>query len=449
MRTFHHDYTDETSLKQFIDNANTDNTKSILLICRSSFWAKETTQILDTIKLLLPSASFIGLYEPSDKSEIFTLTLILFDKLSITLQLLPIDTLYDKAKSLIQNNTVATILFDNHNHNRLDSFMEQIYALSPDYVATYGSFEALSYETPSQGVIFEQHIYDDGIIALSLNGDACETLKACHYFQKKFYAISRHINTLLNDNIQLQNMRYEEAKMIFISQSRLAIIGEMLSMIAHQWRQPLALISMIVNKLLISTYAKPDKDDTVIYDLGVIEKKIKYLTHTIDDFKNYFSPKNEKSHISPTEICDSIEALILSSIKNSHIQLRTKIFHNEPLFIYGNELIQVLLAIINNAIDVLKSKNTTDKEIIIIGEMSSDKKHYSFSVKDNGGGIDETVIDKIFEPYTTTKGVSGTGLGLFMAKTIISQHFSGHIYVKNVNNGANFTVTFPIITTPV
>jgi len=229
-----------------------------------------------------------------------------------------------------------------------------------------------------------------------------------------------------------------------VHQSRLAQMGEMISMIAHQWRQPLTAIS--ATSSTIQLRANMDKLDkhTVIKLSAKINKYVEHLSTTIDDFRNFFKHNKTKQKISLEEIINSTLDIIQISLENKNISLKTIINDNIECNTYANEVKQVLLNIIKNAEDVLLETKTKNPTIIIEVPKATNPNIASIYIKDNAGGVPDDIIEKIFDPYFSTKlNKDGTGLGLYMSKTIIEQNCKGKLTVHNDNQGAVFTIELP------
>jgi signal transduction histidine kinase len=224
-----------------------------------------------------------------------------------------------------------------------------------------------------------------------------------------------------------------------LQQSRLAQMGEMISMIAHQWRQPLAAISSTSAGLLIK--ARKDKLDkeTAIELSDDILGYTKHLSQTIDDFREFFKTNNKKTQTSYKELVDSVSGIIETLLMDKKIKLIKELDCNIKFYTHENELKQVILNLIKNAEDALLDRNIKDPYIKVHGYHEDDK--YIFEVSDNAGGIPEDIIDNIFDPYFSTKTQKdGTGLGLYMSKTIIEEHCNGKLSVKNTKYGATFQI---------
>ncbi len=231
----------------------------------------------------------------------------------------------------------------------------------------------------------------------------------------------------------------KEQEIQLIKQSRLAQMGEMISMIAHQWRQPLNVISTISGliRLKINNIEKEEIESRLIQ----IENQTTYLSNTINDFRDFFKPDKAKNEIFVQDLIEKTLNIISSNLKSSNIKIIKDFQCDEKLFIHQNEVMQVLLNIIKNAQDALLEKKI-ENPMITISAKCGINTTCLITIEDNGGGIDENIIDSIFDPYFSTKGEkNGTGLGLYMSKTIIENHCNGKLEVENGKDGAIFYIT--------
>lgn len=272
--------------------------------------------------------------------------------------------------------------------------------------------------------------------------------------------LSRKINTIFNNyheevqrrRVELQELNisleqrvaseiaaHREKDKMLIQQSKMAEMGDMLSMIAHQWRQPLNQISYIFMNI----------DSAYDYDelsREYLEQKIKeaneqleFMSSTIDDFRNYFRPDKEKELVLVSDVVKKSIALMKNSLDLHTIELEYISKGDTPSFIYKNEFMQVLLNLIKNAKDALVDNKIKNPKIRIQSSVS--KERVEFFLCDNAGGIDAEIIDKIFDPYFSTKDKKqGTGLGLYMSKMIIDEHLGGRLSVTNSKQGACFKI---------
>ncbi len=259
------------------------------------------------------------------------------------------------------------------------------------------------------------------------------------------------IGTLL-DLTKIKNLEIEkrEKDSILAQQAKMAAMGEMLENIAHQWRQPLSVISTASTGLQLqieinNTINKQDVLDTVTN----IHKQTLHLSKTIDDFRNFFNPNKIKLEFDIKTSIEKTLYLIKSKQKTKNVTIIEEI-QSTNIFALENELIQVLLNIFNNAIDAFDIQST--KNLIFINA-NKEKEYLTIEIKDNAGGIKTKIIDRIFEPYFTTKHKSqGTGIGLYMSNEIITKHLHGSINVINKSytydnisyTGAAFTIRIPL-----
>ena len=239
----------------------------------------------------------------------------------------------------------------------------------------------------------------------------------------------------------LKQLREKDRQLLH--QSRLALMGEMLSMIAHQWRQPLSAITSIASNVSLKSNLHQLNDDFCNQKSVEIIELSKHLSQTINDFSHFFKPNYSKSNINIHELIQSSVKLINESLKSSNIILNIDIKDDFELYTYVNELRHVILNIIKNAEDAIKINTTQNPQIFIT--CFNEKNHSVIEIRDNGGGIDEEIIYKIFDPYFSTKSeLNGTGLGLYMSKVIIEEHCNGSIDVQNIDNGVKFSIRLEI-----
>jgi len=229
---------------------------------------------------------------------------------------------------------------------------------------------------------------------------------------------------------------------LFMMQTRQAQMGEMLSMIAHQWRQPLASISVISATLTLDIMMDDYKKEFFQERLETISSLSQYLSSTIDDFRGFFKEDKELKSTSLLEIVHSALRIIGSALESRGIEIEERIDDTIILETYPNEVVQVLLNLFKNAEDAFEENKTKDPKISIGGYTIDDTAY--LNIQDNGGGIPADIIDKVFDPYFSTKTKKdGTGLGLYMSKTIIEEHCGGKINLKNRADGACFELLLP------
>jgi signal transduction histidine kinase len=252
------------------------------------------------------------------------------------------------------------------------------------------------------------------------------------------------VNDSLEATVQEKVNELLKKDEILTRQSKQAVMGEMISMIAHQWRQPLNTITLQISNLQLKNMVGQDvTKEELLETLENINQTIVYLSNTIDDFKTYFHPDRQAIDIKFTELTQKVMNFISPRLKKNNIILKVLCKEELELNTYLNELIQVLLNIMNNAIDAFESSRDQNvKNIIIRCEVKEDRVH--IFLEDNAGGIDKSIIADIFEPYMSTKGKNGTGLGLYMSKMIIEKQFGGDITAKSSNGHTIFTIDIPL-----
>ncbi len=251
----------------------------------------------------------------------------------------------------------------------------------------------------------------------------------------------QHLNAQLEQKVDDKAKELVEKDSLILAQSRQAAMGEMISMIAHQWRQPLSTITLQISNIQIDSMMGKSSIEETNKALGHISETIIYLSETIDDFQSFFRPNKEKEEINICELLERGSNFAHPRLKVADIRLEYTCNEDVNITTYTNELVQVIINIINNGIDVLLAKKT-EKPMIQI-ENSINKNCIEIHIWDNAGGIDEKIITKIFEPYFSTKGKNGTGLGLYMSKMIIEQKLDGKLRVQNNKEGAEFIITIP------
>lgn len=236
-------------------------------------------------------------------------------------------------------------------------------------------------------------------------------------------------------------------------QSRLAQMGEMISMIAHQWRQPLAAIAATTSDMEIKLFQRrvfdmstsqgqSEMEKYTLESLSAVNGFVTHLSETIDDFRNFFKSNKDKSSFHLSELMEKTLNLTTHLFKAKGIEVVKAYSEERPeLKNYENEVMQVLLNIINNAADVLIEKSIDDPHIYITVDTNR-VGHQIVTIEDNGGGIPDEDLAQIFDPYFSTKDKNGTGLGLYMSQLIIEEHCNGHISATNTSRGACFMIEF-------
>lgn len=229
---------------------------------------------------------------------------------------------------------------------------------------------------------------------------------------------------------------------MMLAQSRHVAMGEMIGMIAHQWRQPITVIAMGANNILADIALEEVDVDNFKDEAEQILQQTEYLSKTIDDFRTFFRPNKEKDEIRILDVFLEAKQIMGKSLENHNIELILSNSSDETILTYSRELLQVVLNLLKNSKEALEERKTENAHINVTIKSREDV--IVISVCDNGGGIDENIIEHIFEPYFSTKDKkTGTGLGLYMSKTIIQKHLHGVISAENSDEGACLTVRIP------
>ena len=231
---------------------------------------------------------------------------------------------------------------------------------------------------------------------------------------------------------------------VMIAQSRHAAMGEMISMIAHQWRQPISVIAMDANNILADVDLEMIEEESLREASIDIIKQTQELSSTIDDFRNFFKPEKVPEEVFLVDVLHDALGIIGKSLENNNILLSSNVDKELSLRTYSRELMQVFVNLINNSKEALLECPIENRKIEI-GINGTDES-VVLDIYDNAGGIDEKIIENIFDPYFSTKGEkNGTGLGLYMSRTIVEKHMHGKLEVQNINDGACFTIKLPIV----
>ncbi len=230
-----------------------------------------------------------------------------------------------------------------------------------------------------------------------------------------------------------------EKDQLLIQQSRMAAMGEMINSIAHQWRQPLNSIGLIMQSLtLLQETGQLDGDNLASME-GQIMELLRHMSRTIDDFRDYFRPDREKVMFHVGRALEKTLSLVHVSFRNRNITTRVVVDEDAVINGYQNEYSQVLLNILQNARDAFEKHQVGARMITIVVGMENGRS--VVTIADNAGGIPEEIIGKIFDPYFTTKGTKeGTGVGLFMSRAIIEKKMEGSLTARNTGEGAEFRI---------
>lgn len=234
-----------------------------------------------------------------------------------------------------------------------------------------------------------------------------------------------------------------EKTQVLHEQSKLAAMGEMMRHISHQWRQPLSEINAVAMTIETEHRRHTLDAQTLDKNIEVIESITEHMSKTIQDFNGYFKSNKKRVSVSPGSVVSKAVNLVYSGVQKRDIEIDISVQTTEPIKVVEGELIQVLLVLLNNARDVLASQEIEERWIKI--DVRKVHQKVSICVEDNGGGIKEENLTKVFEPYFTTKfEAQGTGIGLYMSKMIIEESLKGTLEVENSQYGACFRITLPV-----
>ena len=253
-------------------------------------------------------------------------------------------------------------------------------------------------------------------------------------FKRLYLALSERISDEVKER--------EDQKKILLRQCRLVNMGEMIDSIAHQWRQPLMNINAILMNMERGLETKENPKRFLEGKIDEVTTLTNHLSQTIEDFRSLLQTNKKKSYFSIEQSIEHALGLYKSALKEVNVTKKEE-YHGE-FYGFKNELAQVIIILISNAIEALQSHQPNEKQLFITSIL--DHHQLTITVTDNAGGIDETLLHHIFDPYFTTKDqTGGTGLGLYISKIIIEQSMQGILHVSNTDEGAKFTITIPNI----
>lgn len=298
----------------------------------------------------------------------------------------------------------------------------------------------------------QKYLEEKGYFELDKNGTPVKVIGTMqdvtsNYIAKKALEESKKelakINLDLEKRVRESIEKSREKDHILIQQSRHAVLGEMIGNIAHQWRQPLNEISILINDLedafSFGMLNKAYFDKTI----DTVYHRLKYMSDTINDFSKMHTDDFKKEEFSPKQLIEKLIHFTAGSIKKDNIQIQ--LLTQDDFLCYGlpNMLSHIVLNLLNNSRDILSERKTKKPKIWI--KLESIEDNYCIRVLDNGGGIEPEVIHKIFDPYFTTKDKKrGSGLGLYMVKSMVEKQMHGHVEVVNRRNGAEFKITLKL-----
>ncbi len=247
----------------------------------------------------------------------------------------------------------------------------------------------------------------------------------------------------ITDKVNMQR-ELQDKEELMVAQSRHAAMGEMISMIAHQWRQPITVIAMGANNMIADIELQDMNEENFRLEARSILEQTQYLSKTIDDFRDFFRPNKEKEDVYIKDILSEAIGIIGKSLEHSNITLSIENDSTTSIHIYSRELLQVFMNLLKNAKEALVEHTPQERQINIT--IKDTPESVITTICDNGGGINDTIIDQIFNPYFSTKTEqTGTGLGLYMSKTIIDKHLHGSITPTSEDGTTCFEISIPIL----
>lgn len=274
--------------------------------------------------------------------------------------------------------------------------------------------------------------------ALLLEQEVAERQKAQEALSAKQRQLEE-LNGSLEDRIERSLHEIRQKDQLLMQQSRLAAMGEMINSIAHQWRQPLNNLGLVVQGINASFELGTLTVEEMAQEKAKAMDTILFMSRTIDDFRNFFREDKQKTVISVSELLNRTLAMVADNLRHNDIAVHVEVHNAVTAFGFPNEYSQVILNILNNARDVLTERRVAEPRIGIA--VFSEGGRAVLTVGDNGGGIDEGVLGRIFDPYFSTKEVGkGTGIGLYMSKVIIEQNMGGALIARNRDGGAEFRI---------
>lgn len=252
----------------------------------------------------------------------------------------------------------------------------------------------------------------------------------------------RQLNQSLENRVHEEVAKNREKDHILIQQSRLASMGEMIHNIAHQWRQPLNTLTVLLANIKDAYDFNEMTKERLEEDVNTGQQLIQRMSTTIDDFRDFFRPDRKPGEFDMSTSVEDALLIMNASLKNNHIDVEKSLPKELKAFGYSNQFAQVILNILANAKDAIQPRMESGGRIKI--GLSCFGGLGILAIEDNGGGIPEDVLPKVFDPYFTTKE-KGSGIGLYMSKMIIERNFNGKIEATNTEQGTLVTITLPLL----
>jgi PAS domain S-box-containing protein len=359
---------------------------------------------------------------------------------------------FETPSGMAITNKDGTILQINESYTKITGYsVEETLGNTPSMLKS-GIHDKEFYQN-MHDALHKDRYWSGEIINKHKNGDMFTEYLTIQAVVDKNDEIQYFVSSFTDITLQKKTEKMlQEKEMMLIQQSKMASMGEMLENIAHQWRQPLSIISTVATgQITKKQLGIPLTSEEEIEKYMKINDTVQYLSQTITDFRNFFNPNKTKKEFQIKSSYEKTLNLVNSKFKSIGIEVIENIDDNITINNLENELIQVLMNLFNNAKDILEEQDSQEKLIFVDTQKNNSTITINFS--DNGGGVPDDIINKVFEPYFTTKyEKQGTGIGLYMSKEMVEKHMGGKIQVQNVTTihndkeyfGARFSVILPI-----
>lgn len=258
----------------------------------------------------------------------------------------------------------------------------------------------------------------------------------------------RNVNKLLEQRISEESEKRAAYEHVMLHQGRRAAMGDMIGAIAHQWRQPLNVLSLLMESMR-DTLERGELDGKFLeYSILIAMEQVRFMAHTTDDFRNFFISRSALERFCPKRCVEEMVAMMngcISSFATISIDIIDELEKGVEVPGCRNEFKQVLLNLLCNARDAVLAQPKENRDGRIVIRIGSGEDAVIISVEDNGGGVDEAILERIFEPYFTTKDeTNGSGIGLYLSKVIIEDKMYGSLRAENVPDGALFVMNLPV-----
>ncbi len=318
----------------------------------------------------------------------------------------------------------------------------------PEDILPEQEFGGLRSEPPHGFLIDKRHIAKNGevvwtTVASAVIGDATgkplyrlgmlENITHRHQIEQAL----KELNDSLEQRVREESEKNRQKDHLLIQQSRFAAMGEMIGNIAHQWRQPLNTLGLALANIEDAYHYHELTDEYLTMQVEVGKQLIQKMSSTIDDFRNFFRPHKEALPFSAAKAITEAISLVSASFRNNHIGIELEPGEDALIHGFANEFTQVLLNLFANAKDAILQNQVVNGKVWV--RLALAGQNVIVVVADNGGGIPDPIMDKIFEPYFSTKAM-GSGIGLYMSKVIIENSMHGEMSVRNYEGGAEFTL---------